>query len=96
VQQHATALDRKAPGRQNRLAFGARPQTLGHAIDNRYVISYSLKARAGHFAATGDSAVSVPVFRLFLEIPQQPLDIFELELRAEVPPKRRRNSSLSG
>src|SRR6516165_11789855 len=32
VQQHATALDGKAPGRQNRLAFGARPQTLGDAI----------------------------------------------------------------
>jgi hypothetical protein len=35
VQQHATALDRKAPGRQSRLAFGARPQTLGDAIDKQ-------------------------------------------------------------
>jgi DNA topoisomerase IB len=32
VQQQATALDRKASGRQNRLSLGARPQTLGDAI----------------------------------------------------------------
>ena len=38
--KHATAFDRKAPGRQDRLAFGARPQTLGDAIDKqiRYLV----------------------------------------------------------
>ena len=35
MQQHTTALNRKTPGRQNRLAFGARPQTLGDAIDKQ-------------------------------------------------------------
>src|SRR5436309_348643 len=35
VQQHTTALNRKTPGRQNRLAFGTRPQTLGDAIDKQ-------------------------------------------------------------
>ena len=35
VQQHTTALNRKTPGRQNRLAFAARPQTLGNAIDKQ-------------------------------------------------------------
>ena len=35
MQQHATAFDRKAPGRQNRFAFGARPQSLGDAIDKQ-------------------------------------------------------------
>jgi hypothetical protein len=35
MQQHATAFDRKAPGRQNRFAFGARPQPLGDAIDKQ-------------------------------------------------------------
>ena len=35
MQQHPTALDRKAPGRQNRLAFGARPQTLGNTVDKQ-------------------------------------------------------------
>ena len=35
MQQHPAALHRKAPGRQNRLAFGARPQPLGDAIDKQ-------------------------------------------------------------
>ena len=35
MQQDATAFDRKAPGRQNRFAFGARPQPLGDAIDKQ-------------------------------------------------------------
>ena len=35
VQQHPAALDRKAPGRQNRFALGARPQTLGNAVDKQ-------------------------------------------------------------
>ena len=35
MQQHTTALNSKTPGRQNRLAFRARPQTLGDAIDKQ-------------------------------------------------------------
>ena len=35
VQQHTTALNGKTPGRQNRLAFSAGPQTLGDPIDKQ-------------------------------------------------------------
>jgi hypothetical protein len=35
MQQYPTALQRKAPGRQNRFAFGARPQPLGNAVDKQ-------------------------------------------------------------
>src|SRR3974390_252786 len=35
MQQHPTALNRKAPGRQNRLALGAGSQPLGNAVDKK-------------------------------------------------------------